>query len=190
MTIKRRRAVADLLAERGDLLLVAGLGSPVYDVYAAGDHDLNFYNWGAMGSAAMIGLGLALAQPDRPVVVITGDGEMLMGIGAFATIAQHRPPNLSIVVLDNGQYAETGMQPTATSFGVDLAAVATACGLPDVITLHANDDVAALRRRIHARSGTVIATLKIAPGDQPHTIPLRDGVEIAGRFMRQAAIAP
>jgi len=190
MTIERRRAVADLLAERGDLLLVAGLGSPVYDAFAAGDHDLNFYNWGAMGSAAMIALGLALAQPDRPVIAITGDGEMLMGIGAFATIAQHRPPNLSIVVLDNGQYAETGMQPTATSFGVDLAAVATACGLPDVVTLQSNNEIAALRTRIQARRGMVVAVLKIALGDQPHTIPLRDGVEIAGRFMRHAATMP
>ena len=187
MTIERRRAVADLLAERGDLRLVTGLGSPVYDAFAVGDHDLNFYNWGAMGSAAMIGLGLALAQPDKPVLVITGDGEMLMGIGAFATISQHRPANLSIVVLDNGQYAETGMQPTATAFGVDLAGVAAACGLVDVVTLRSNDEVSALRARIAARDGMVVAVLKIAPGDQPHTIPLRDGVEIANRFLRRAA---
>src|SRR5438045_922660 len=98
--ISRREAVAEILAQRDAMLVVAGLGSPTYDVFAAGDHDLNFYLWGAMGSAAMVGLGLALAQPDRSVVVFTGDGEMLMGLGSFATIAQRRPPNLSIIVLD------------------------------------------------------------------------------------------
>src|SRR6266446_123820 len=111
--IERRAAVTKILSRRSQMLVVAGLGSPVYDVFAAGDHLFNFYNWGAMGSASMVGLGLALSQPERPVVVFTGDGEMLMGIGSLATIAQHRPPNLNIVVLDNEQYAETGMQTTA-----------------------------------------------------------------------------
>ena len=182
--IERRPAVADILNGRGEALVVAGLGSPVYDVFAAGDHDLNFYDWGAMGSAAMVGLGLALARPDRPVIVFTGDGEMLMGLGAFATIAQHRPPNLSIVVLDNEQYAETGMQGTATSFGTDLAAVARACGLADAVTLTEQREVEALRARLLARSGTHVAVLKIRPGDQPRTVPERDGAVIAERFMR------
>jgi thiamine pyrophosphate-dependent acetolactate synthase large subunit-like protein len=104
--IERRSAVASILSDRTQLIAVAGLGSPVYDVYAAGDHPLNFYNWGAMGSAAMVGLGLALAKRERPVIVFTGDGEMLMGLGSIATIAQHQPSNLSIIVLDNEQYAE------------------------------------------------------------------------------------
>src|SRR4029453_15523598 len=121
-----RPAVSQLLSDRRNMLVVAGLGSPVYDVFAAGDSALNFYDWGAMGSAAMVALGLAVGQPDRPVLVFTGGGGMLMGLGAFSTIAQHRPPNLSIVILDNEQYAETGMQQTATGFGTDLAAVARA----------------------------------------------------------------
>ena len=134
-------------------------------------------------SAAMVGLGLALAQPERPVVVFTGDGEMLMGLGAFCTIAQHRPDNLSIVVLDNEQYAETGMQTTATGFGTDLAAVARACGLEDARTLRSDADLAGLRESIHAGTGTLVAVLKIAPGDQPRTVPLRDGAAIADGFI-------
>src|ERR1700712_2221865 len=109
-TLDRRQTVATLLADRGDLLVVSGLGSPTYDVFAAGDHDANFYLWGAMGGAALIGLGLALAQPSRPVAVITGDGEALMGVGGLLTIAVKQPPNLSIIVLDNGHFGETGMQ--------------------------------------------------------------------------------
>lgn len=182
--IDRRPAVADLLKDRRDALVVAGLGSPVYDVFAAGDHDLNFYDWGAMGSAAMVGLGLALAQPARPVIVFTGDGEMLMGLGAFSTIAQHRPANLSIVVLDNEQYAETGMQKTATGFGTDLAGVALACGLPFAETLTTQDDIALLRPELYARSGTKVIVLKIKPGDQPRTVPEREGTAIAQRFMK------
>ena len=182
--IERRLAVAELLKERGAALVVAGLGSPIYDVFAAGDHDLNFYDWGAMGSAAMIGLGLALAQPDRPVVVFTGDGEMLMGLGAFATIAQHQPANLSIVVLDNEQYAETGMQKTATGFGTDLAAVARACGIGSTKTLTKQSEIAELRPTLRARGGTQVMVLKIKPGDQPRTIPEREGTLIASRFTR------
>src|SRR5207248_1342822 len=100
--IHRRQLVARLLADRGDMLLViSGLGSPTYDCAAAGDHPLNFYLWGAMGSAVTVGLGLglALAQPKRPVLVVTGDGEMLMGLGALATVAVKKPDNLAIVVI-------------------------------------------------------------------------------------------
>jgi thiamine pyrophosphate-dependent acetolactate synthase large subunit-like protein len=180
--IERRSAVATLLSERGDLLVVAGLGSPTYDAFAAGDDDLNFYLWGAMGSAALVGLGLAMSQPDRPVAVLTGDGEMLMGVGAFATIAQHRPPNLSVIILDNEQYAETGMQPTATGFGADLTGMALAAGVPNALTLREQRELEPLRTRIHHRAGPLVAVLKIAPGDQPRTLPLRDGATITQRF--------
>ncbi|MEM7668811.1 MAG: thiamine pyrophosphate-dependent enzyme, partial [Pseudomonadota bacterium] len=128
-TIDRRAAVAELTRDRGDLLVVSGLGSPTYDLFAAGDDHLNFYLWGAMGAAAVTGLGLALARPERPVLALTGDGEMLMGLGAFATVAQHQPHNLWIVILDNESYGETGAQPSATGQGTDLAAVAHACGI-------------------------------------------------------------
>ncbi len=187
--LDRRPAVAALLDDRQDLLVVAGLGSPVYDVFAAGDHDHNFYLWGAMGSAAMIGLGLALAQPGRPVAAFTGDGEMLMGIGSFATIAQHMPDNLTVVVMDNEQYGETGMQKTATGQGTDLAAVARACGIADSVVIDDGDSLPTLRARLHARSGTHVAVLKIKPGDVPRTTPLRDGVDIKTRF-RTALLGP
>src|SRR5215469_2147092 len=122
--LSRRSAVAQILADRRDTLVVTGLGSPTYDVAAAGDHPLNFYLWGAMGSAATMGLGLALAQPRRRVLVITGDGELLMGLGALATIAAKQPANLAIAVIDNERYGETGMQASHTGVGVDLGEIA------------------------------------------------------------------
>src|SRR5438876_3974101 len=110
--LPRRAAIAQILAERQDTLVVTGLGSPTYDCAAAGDHPLNFYLWGAMGSATTVGLGLALAQPQRRVLVITGDGELLMGLGALATVGAKKPANLAIAVIDNERYGETGGQRT------------------------------------------------------------------------------
>jgi len=103
--LDRRAAIRALLEGRGDLLLVTGLGSTSWDAASVGDDPHNFYLWGAMGAAAMVGLGLALAQPDRRILVVTGDGEMLMGLGALATIGVQRPPNLAIAVFDNGHPA-------------------------------------------------------------------------------------
>ena len=127
--LHRRDVVSLLLKDRDGLLVVAGLGSTAWDVTAAGDSPLNFPLWGAMGNAAMFGLGLALAQPKRRVLVLTGDGEMLMGLGSLATIGTQRPRNLSVVVIDNERYGETGMQRTHTAAGVDLAKVAKGCGI-------------------------------------------------------------
>ena len=115
-------------ATAGDMLVVSGLGSPTYDVHAAGDHDGNYYLWGAMGGAALIGLGLAQAQPDKHVVVVTGDGEQLMAFGGLATIAVAKPRNLDIVVIDNHHFGETGMQTSHTGRGVDFATIAATCG--------------------------------------------------------------
>src|SRR5205807_5859918 len=115
MTLRRRDVVSQLLKDRGQLMVIAGLGSTAWDITAAGDHDLSFPMWGAMGQAAMMGLGLALAQPKRRVLVVTGDGEMLMGIGSLATIGVQQPANLTVVVIDNERYGETGMQRTHTA---------------------------------------------------------------------------
>ena len=139
--LRRRELAEALLADAGDLLVVAGLGSTAWDITAAGDRPLNFPLWGAMGGAAMVGLGLALAQPQRRVLVITGDGELLMGLGSLATIAVQRPPNLAIVVFDNERYGETGMQATHTAQGVDLAGIAAACGFPLTGTLREPSEV-------------------------------------------------
>src|ERR1700730_4705196 len=116
--LDRRAAIRVLLAERGDLLVVTGLGSTTYDAASVADDERNFYLWGAMGAAAMVGLGLAIARPDRRVLVATGDGEMLMGLGSLATLGVQHPPNLAIAVFDHGHYGETGMQASHTADGV------------------------------------------------------------------------
>src|SRR5579885_3600783 len=133
--LNRREALRVLLQDRGDLLVIAGLGAPAYDLATCGVGPLDFPLWGAMGGAAMMGLGLALAQPTRTVVVVTGDGELLMGLGSLATIAAQRPANLRIVVLDNERYGETGQQRTHTAMTTDLAAVAAGCGFHHAHTI-------------------------------------------------------
>lgn len=180
--LDRRAAVAELLRDRGELLVVSGLGSASYDLMAAGDDARNFYLWAAMGSACTVGLGLAMAQPERPVLVLTGDGEMLMGLGAIATAAQKMPANLSVVVLDNGHYGETGMQMSHTGRGVDLARIAAACDYPWTSTLSRMDEIGALRDRIHARAGSTFATVRIAADELPRALPPRDGVHLKNRF--------
>ncbi|MEM0944924.1 MAG: thiamine pyrophosphate-dependent enzyme [Pseudomonadota bacterium] len=188
--LERRKAVADLLTDRRDLLLVTGLGAPTYDAFAAGDDERNFYLWGAMGSAAMVGLGLALAQPSRPIMVLTGDGEMLMGIGAFATIAQHQPRNLSIVILDNELYGETGGQKTATGLGTDLSAMAAASGIADTRVITEASDLPTLREALHGRAGPLVATLKISREPLPRVTPQRDGVALKLRFRAALSLTP
>ncbi|MCH8214542.1 MAG: aldehyde dehydrogenase [Proteobacteria bacterium] len=182
--LRRRQVVESLLADRGDLLVVAGLGAPCWDVTAAGDHALTFPLWGAMGSAAMIGLGLALAQPARRVLVITGDGEMLMGLGGLATIAVQAPENLAIAVLDNERYGETGMQATHTAFGVDLAAVAAAAGLPVTGTVGDDAGLGAAVAKLRGAQGPVFFTIKVRAEELPLALPPRDGVHLKNRFRR------
>jgi thiamine pyrophosphate-dependent acetolactate synthase large subunit-like protein len=189
-TMDRREVVAALLRDRGGLAVVTGLGSPSYDVMAAGDHDLNYYLWAAMGSAAMVGLGLAVAQPDRPVLVLTGDGEQLMGLGSLATIALRKPRNLSIVVLDNGHFGETGMQRSHAGQGLELAKVAEACGFPAVDVITDMAGIAPLRARIHARVTLNFATVKIAAVNLPRALPPRDGVYVKNRFRQALGFRP
>jgi thiamine pyrophosphate-dependent acetolactate synthase large subunit-like protein len=181
-TLHRREVVKDLLRERKNLLVVAGLGSTAWDITAAGDSPLSFPTWGAMGQAAMIGLGLALAQPRRRVLVVTGDGEMLMGLGALATIGVQRPANLSVVVIDNERYGETGMQTTHTAHGVDLAAVARGCGFEDSRMIRTQTEVAALRSAIHGKAGPLFAQIKVVAEKLPLVLPPHDGVVLKERF--------
>ena len=185
--LDRRQAVATLLRDPGDLLVVAGLGAPNWDATAAGDRPLNFCLWGAMGGAAMIGLGLALAQPARRVLVLTGDGEMLMGLGALATIAVQAPPNLAVAVLDNGRYGETGAQRSHTAHGVDLAAVAQGCGWRAVCTVTQTGELEDLRARL--RQEALFAVVRIAPEEAPRVMPPRDGALLHHRF-RAALLGP
>jgi len=180
----RRDVVSALLKDRKDLLVIAGLGSTAWDITAAGDSPLSFPLWGAMGQAAMMGLGLALAQPRRRVLVITGDGEMLMGLGSLATIGVQQPDNLSIVVIDNERYGETGMQSTHTASGVDLAAVARGCKLKDCPS-----DPESLRKAIHAQPGPNFAVVKVLAEKIPLVLPPREGALLKARF-RRALLGP
>ena len=181
MTLHRREVVKTLLSERGELLVVAGLGSTSWDITAAGDAPLNFPLWGAMGQAAMVGLGLALAQPKRSVLVITGDGEMLMGMGSLATIGVQQPSNLTLVVIDNERYGETGMQKTHTAHGVDLAGVAQACGFRYAKT---TSSLKTLRSIIRKGAGPNFAVVKVAAEKLPLVLPPLDGVALKERFRR------
>lgn len=188
--IERRAFVANLLRELPETLVVTGLGAATYDVFAAGDRDLNYYLWGAMGGAVPLGLGLALAQPSRSVTVITGDGEQLMGLGSLATVGSKRPPNLAIVVLDNGHYGETGMQRSHTSLGTDLVAVARACGIADSQALRDRDRIGPLAERIRARTGTVFAQVFVEADELPRALPPRDGAYIKNRFREALGFRP
>ena len=181
MTLRRREVVRDLLKERKNLLVVAGLGSTAWDITAAGDHDLSFPLWGAMGQAAMIGLGIALAQPKRRVLVITGDGEMLMGLGALATIGVQQPKNLTIAVIDNERYGETGMQRTHTAHGVDMAAVAEACGFRNSEVVRKKKD---LGKIVHQTQGPNFLQIKVAAEKLPLVLPPHDGVHLKERFRK------
>jgi len=183
-TMHRRKVVEILLENRKDLLVVAGLGSTAWDITAAGDTPLNFPLWGAMGNAAMIGLGLALAQPERRVLVITGDGEMLMGLGSLATIGVQRPRNLSVVVIDNERYGETGMQATHTAAGADLAGVAKACGFVSSRVIRAQGQLASLRAAIHGARGPHFAQIKVVAEKLPLVLPPRDGGILKSRFRK------
>ena len=182
-TLDRREVVKAILDRRGDALVVTGLGSSCYDC-GVHDHPNTFYLWGAMGAAAMVGLGLALAQPARRVVVITGDGEMLMGLGSLATIAVQQPPNLFVVVFDNGLYGETGMQPSHTQSGVDLCAVARGCGFERVRDVKDEEGLRALATLLRTSNRMLFARVRISPEDAPRFLPEKDGVVIKDRVRR------
>ena len=184
-TLDRRAVVARLLAGRRDLLVVSGLGSPTYDVAAAGDDAHNFYLWGAMGGAAMVGLGLALAQPRRPVLVVTGDGELLMGLGALATIAAANPGNLSIAVLDNGRYGETGGQRSHTAYRTDLAAAARGCGIADSRAVAEMSGADTFAERVHRIADRpALAVFGVAAQESSRVLPSRDGAFLKSRFRK------
>ena len=182
-TLARRDIVASLLTDRGETLVVTGLGSPSYDVHATGDHEANYYLWGAMGGAALTGLGLAQAQPEKPVLVITGDGEQLMAFGSLATIAVAKPKNLTIVVIDNGHFGETGMQQSHTGRGIDLAGVAKVCGFAVAEVIRTQEEAAALPARLQQKAdGPRLFLVKVEAKNEPRSLPSRDAVFIKNRF--------
>ncbi len=185
-TLDRRLVTAHLMNDPGELLVVSGLGAATYDIGVLGDRAQNFYLWGAMGGAAMIGLGVALAQPAKRVLVVTGDGEMLMGMGSLASIAAARAPNLAIAVLDNARFGETGSQISHTGLTTDLEQVAIACGWSATTTARDMDAVKALRPRLRAEP--LFAVIRIAADEKPRFVPPRDGAFVTERFRRALGI--
>ena len=190
-SMDRRAAVAKLLAARDGALIVTGLGSPSYDVHAAGDSDDHYYLWGAMGAAALVGLGIAQAQPGRRVMVITGDGEQLMAFGGLATISVAAPRNLDIIVLDNEHFGETGMQESHTGRGINLTAVAAACGFAETGQLRHLGEVDQLCEVLRVRAtGPRLFVLKVTAENLPRSLPPRDAVFIKTRFRAHLGLTP
>jgi phosphonopyruvate decarboxylase len=180
--IQRRPFMADLLARRGGALVVPGLGSPTWDCFAAGDQAEYLYSWGGMGLAVPTALGVALAQPSRRVLCVTGDGEIMMGIGSLAVVADQAPDNLAILVLDNESFGETGRQRGLTSNRADLAEVGKSFGLKETRTITDAGALPELADFLFKAAGPVLAVAKIAISDDPWRLPQRDGATIAFRF--------
>jgi thiamine pyrophosphate-dependent acetolactate synthase large subunit-like protein len=186
--LQRRAAIATLMANRPkDMFVVPGLGSTTYDMASLGEKDSDFYLWGAMGGAAMIGLGLALAKPAVKVAVVTGDGEMLMGMGSLATIGVQRPANLAVIVFDNQRYGETGMQASHTDKGVDLVGVAKACGISQTMDVTDQAGLEKLAGLLGSYKETLFARVRIAADEPPRVLPCKDGVELKLRFRKAVA---
>ena len=182
LRLNRRNVISELLKERKDSLVVNGLGGTCWDVASLGDNDLNFYVWGGMGNACMIGLGLALSQPDKKVIVITGDGEMLMGIGSLATIALKQPKNLSIVVFDNELYGETGNQKTHTAYCTNLSKIAIGAGIINSSIILTQEDLLSLSSEIHQIKNLSFSVIKINQDQEEIVLPIREGAYIKSRF--------
>jgi thiamine pyrophosphate-dependent acetolactate synthase large subunit-like protein len=162
--------------------VIASLGHPAYDLFAVGDRPANFYTWGSMGLASSIGLGLAMARRDLPVVVLDGDGSLLMNLGSLATIGWRLPERLTVIVWDNEAYATTGGQDTATKHGTDLEAAARAMGVTQAVTVRATRELMAALDRTRSEPGPWVIVAKVeesAPTGKP---PL-DCVFIKQRFM-------
>ena len=162
--------------------VIASLGHPAYDLCAVTDRAANFYTWGSMGLASSIGLGLAMARPDRAVVVLDGDGSLLMNLGSLATIGWRQPARLVVVVWDNESYATTGGQDTATKHGADLEAAARALGITRTATVRSAGELASAVRRALAEAGPWVIVAKV--GESAPTVkPPLDCVFIKQRFM-------
>ncbi len=188
--LNRREVVKEIHSALSTHLFITGLGSPSYDLHAAGDNPKHFYLWGAMGGAAMMGLGLAMARPDQKIAVLTGDGEQLMGLGALATIGVAKPKNLAIIVLDNGHFGETGMQQSHTSQGVDLSAVAASCSFEHACSVEDANGLADLLQKLKTGVSPLCAVVRVSPEPVPRSLPILDGAELKNRFRRHLNLDP
>ena len=181
-TLKRRDVVTRILSRRGDAAVITGIGNAVHDVAASGDDARNMYLAGVMGGAAMVAFGVALAQPKRRVIVITGDGELLAGIGSLVTIGVQKPKNLAIVVLDNQAYGATGNQLTHTAAGIDLPGIAAASGFAGTALITDTAGLDAAMADIYERPGPYFAVVKVKTVNGPRLNVSRDGTYVARRF--------
>ena len=188
--LDRRLAVPALVGDHRDFLIVTGLAGTAKDIAHLSDDGAHVFTMaGAMGAAVSIGLGLALAKPDRRVLVVTGDGELLMNLGALATVAVMRPPNLAVVCVDNGHYGETGGQRSHTSLGVNLEAMAAAAGMPATRTVSREDEIPAASRLLRESNGPAFVVLRVRPGDPPAYKRNMDAAACRVRF-RTALLGP
>lgn len=185
-SLRRRELVRALLARREGALVVPGLGSPTWDCFAAGGSDDYLYSWGGMGLALATALGVALARPDRRVLCLTGDGEIMMGIGTLAVVAAQAPANLGLLVLDNEHFGETGRQPGLTGQRTDLCAIARGAGIGATLLVTGMDQLDTLAELMFRRPGPTFAVAKIALTDEPWALPEKDGAVIARRFRAAA----
>ena len=188
--LNRREVVQSLFSNRGDMLVVTGLGQSAYDSYAAGDDPRTFYLWGAMGGAVPMGLGMAIARPQQRVLVLTGDGELLMGLGSLAMVGAEKPANLAVVVLDNERYGETGQQVTHTARGTDLAGVARAVGFREAIEVGDEGGLSAAVRLAREGEGPVLVVIKVAADPAPMVLPPKDGAYLKNRFREALGFPP
>jgi sulfopyruvate decarboxylase subunit beta len=175
-------ALAAEAAEAQDALLVCNIGFPSRELFASKDRDENFYMLGSMGLASSIGLGLALAHPERRVIVLDGDGSVLMNLGTLATIAHHARRNYLLVILDNCCYGSTGSQPTCTHLGTDLEGIAKSAGVARTRTV---TDAEGFSRALR-ENGVVIMKVEIGNADVP-VIGLSPQ-EILDRFIKAASL--
>lgn len=181
--LDRRWAVPALVGDHRDFLIVTGLAGTAKDIaHLSNDGAHVFTMAGAMGAAVSIGLGLALAKPDRRVLVVTGDGELLMNVGALATVAVMRPPNLAVICVDNGHYGETGGQRSHTSLGVDLEAMAAAAGMTATRTVANEGEIPAASKLLRESNGPALVVLKVMPGDPPPYKRNLDAAACRNRF--------
>ncbi len=183
--IQRRRFVQKILGNRKDnLRVVSGLGTSTWDLMSSGDDTRNFGFIGAMGQAAPFSLGLSIAQPNKRVLLFTGDGDMLMSLGTMATIANHPMPNLTVLVMDNESYVETGSQPTATAGKTDLELVAKGAGIENTYTIIKQSDDFKVLNTIYEEEGPSLVVVKCKAEETSLVFPYSfDGVTSINRFM-------
>jgi thiamine pyrophosphate-dependent acetolactate synthase large subunit-like protein len=188
LVLERSEAVPALIGRHEDFLIIAGLGGTACDVGAVTGDSANVYSLGGAMGAACMGLGLALARPHKRVLVVTGDGELLMNVGALASIAVMNPANLAILCVDNGHYGETGWQKSHTSLGVDLEKIAVGCGIRHTRTVATNADLAPAARLLREANGTSFVCLRVKPTEAPEFKRNFDASFCRDRF--RAALQP